>query len=516
MAVERIVCSDWSGGQSPRLAAHQFSERQWASLRGVVIEDQTRVRSQWPCQKVGSETGFDELGTVRGRNVARKPDGTFWWSPLLLSGATYTQGRDHTWTQLTEISPDPDLHIVCQAPLIRDSGVGFQEALILNGRDRNGPAYALYPSGVNTGGEMNVHTFAEWPEDSNAEDDGWMPPANIGTMWGDFLVLGDIKWLANEDSPISATNNRNHPNLLWFSDPTDIGKWDVLDTVPVAFYDDIGSGSITVRDAQQVDAGLMVITHSGAALLRGTADDHTVEPLRAGTGAARSNCATYWSQTGTVCWIDAGGRLWSTNGEEFVRLNEGTALPARKDVATEVAAIMEYLLVAHQDGRLLYVRALEEEGVWGELIPGGANPHSFVVTGGVVNWLDDAGQVWRFTMAHTRDDERGLVDGAQVDLRIATRTVQRGGGHHKTFHHRCGVRGHGPGTLETLTLRPGPALGDDQPKLEHTLGRSLDDRDELVVRSFGPAVESSADLTLRGDIQVEGVTFYIHEGRGSR
>lgn len=515
MAIERIAMPDFTGGQVPRLAATDFSERQWASIRGLVLEDTTRLRSQWPCQKVGAEVGFVELGTTgtASRLIAKKADGTFWWARYPLSGATFTETRAVVWTQIAAIAADPTLNIVCQVPYRdADSGVGFQQGLLVNSRERAGNAYVIYPTGTFEAPGVGVASYPKYPSGATP----FIPPANVGAMWGDFLVLGDIRWLADETAGFSSTNDKRHPNRLWFSDPTDIGKWDVLDTVSVTFYDDIGSGNVAIRDMAQVEDGLLVITHSGVALLRGTADVFDKESLRAGTGAAQRKTATYWSQIGAVCWVDAGGRLWSTNGVEFSHLNEGTALPARKDVATECEQFLGHLLVAHEDGRLLALRALETEGIWYELVPPSAGVKSIVTTGGVTYWLDDAGQCWRFTLSSSLDAERGKVDGANVELRLASRTVSRGGGHETSFWHRAGLRAKGPGAVKSVTLRPGPALDVAQPTLTHALNVTMDDRYEVVVRGHGPSKEASVDVRLEGDLEIEQVELHVHAGRGDR
>lgn len=513
--IERIVMADFTGGQVPRLNASDFSERQWANIRGLVLEDPERLRSQWPCQRIGAGAdGFVDFGVVLGVLVAKKADGTFWWAPYPLSFLTFDQTRAIEWTQITSITADPELRILGQVPF-RDpdsTGVGFTEGLLINGRDRAGDAYVIVSTGSSQTPSISTFAYPKYPSGG----DPFIPPGDVATMWGDFLVLGDIRWLDDEGGAFSASNERKHPNALWFSDPTDIGKWDVLDVTFVSFYDNIGSGNIAVRDMQQVDLGLMVITHSGLALLAGTADDFVFEPLRAGTGAARRGTATFWSQTGSVCWIDAGGRLWATNGQEFSHVNEGTGLPARKDVATDCEAFLGHLVVAHADGRMLALRALETEAIWTELIPPTQGVNSLTTTGGIINWLDDAGACWRFTLSDVLDHERGMLDGVPTELRLATRTVERGGGHETSMWHRAGIRAKGPGKVKRITLRPGPALDPDQPTLHHDVDRAMDRRFDLVVRGHGPSAEASVDVRLEGDLQVESVSLHVHAGRGDR
>lgn len=524
MSVRNVPMSDFSGGQVPRLAASDFSERQWSSIRGLVMEDPTRLRSQWPVQRVGdNEQGFEQLGVVRGWLVAKKPGGSFWVCPPPGPHTSAVGTRNMRWTRIgapghpVHIS-DVNLNIICQVPW-RQSGssVGFREGLLLNGRNRSGNAFVIVPpTSGNNPADVHVAAYPRFPSGSNA----FIPPANVGAMWGDHLVLGDIRWVSRETDPFGSGNNTTYPNGLWYSSPTSIEQWATVDVEFVSFYDDTGAGSnFEIRSLQQVEAGMMVFCGSGIAMLRGTSapNDHDFEPLRAGLGVRRGRGAvSAWSQTGNVFFADNGGRLFSTDSADFAHVNEGTALPARKDLATEVCPLLTHLLVAHEDGRLLYLRAIENEAVWGELVTPTSGVREMLSVGGQAYWLDDAGRCWRFTVSERRDSERGRANGQVLELRLASRTMALGGNHEKSFWHRLGVRGKGPGMLKYAILRPGPALGDNHPRLMHEPRETMGSRYRRVFRAHGPSAEASADLRFEGDVEVESVDWWVHQGSGER
>lgn len=519
--VVRVTLDDFTGGWMPRLHAAEFSERQWADLYGVVIESPTELRTQWALQRIGDDVdadGFDELGYVDGRMVARKPDGSggveWWWNSYPASQMTDDMTRDMTWEQISGMPSDPDLHIVCQIPLDRDD-VGYKQALLINGRDRDGSAYAIYFPGNGP----SLHEFDEkWPGAGDV-----MPPANVGVMWHDFLVLGDIRWLDDEDDDLDDDNNRPHPTAVWQSKGGKVDEWDVLDVTWATFA--FSPGGAEVRKMIPVDAGLLILTGAGIALLRGRPGEDAngdpafeFEPLRTEIGASAA-AATYWPHTGAAVWVDVAGGIWQTNGEEFAELtDQHYRLPRTADSEDSVAALSEYLLYAHQ-GRLFAIRAFDHEGAWTELhTPNGSHVEWLMQVGDQLYMLNDDGEVWRF---NRRDDldgdaERGLVSKEMFEARVATRTMARDGGHEVGFWHRVGLRCEGPGTVKRAVLRPGPALDDGQPTLTYELGQSADTRHDVMVRGHGPSAEASVEWTLEGDVRVEQVEWLVHRGRGKR
>lgn len=512
--IENIALDDFTGGWIPRLSASHFSERQWAKMYGLVLEDNTRMRSQWALQQISTTTGFDEIGYVDGRLVARKSDGTFWWTSNPNSQLTSTDTQSKTWTEITGIPANTSLHIICQVPIGRDdTTVGYNQALLINGRDRGDvSAWAVYFPG---GGASLREFSARWPSESGDT----MPPANKGVMWGDSLVLGDIRWLDDEDSTLSDTNHRTHPSAVWFSAGGKLTEWDVLDTVWATFA--FSPGGSEVRSMVPIDAGLLVFTGAGIALLRGDPSHFEFEPLR--TGLSCRGPAAFWPELGSAAWIDNAGQVWHTNSEDFSRLTDvGLDLERTSGEDDDVCPLGEYLLYAHQ-GSLYCLKSMEYEGVWTELIPptsGGV--YAFKQIGDQAVMLDSGGAVFRFNRRDTLDDngttvsERGQIDGVDVEPRVATRTMTRGGGHRSQMWHRAGIRTDGTGTVKKAVLRPGPALDASQNTMEVALNESASDRYDKVVRAHGPSVEASVEWVLAGDVTVEQVEWWVHRGRGER
>lgn len=516
MAIEQVVLDDFTGGFVPRLAASDFSDRQWAKLEGFVLEGEARVRTQWPIQLIGAKTGFDRLAALDGWLIARHDDGagtyTWWYLDNPDGTLTATQTAALTWTQLTAVTSTEELETVCRIPLRDQDSAGWVEALLLNHRDRNGSAWAVYEDQGT--GSLTVKEWTDkWP-DVDGANDNVMPPGSVGTMWADFLVLGDIRWLDDESAAIGDTNNKPHPNGIWFSQGGDPDSWDVLDVEFMGFHE--SPHGQKVLDLTPMDAGMLVVTQSGVALLRGNAADHSREPLRAGVTAKDRYSAAPWPLTGTACWIDQAGQVWQTDGEAADRLDKGLDLERQATFTGQLFAWDEYLLVSRAD-RCLAFTAFDVDGAWTELItPGAGAPAFYQQVGDQLYWLDGSGRCLRFNRLDALDGERGQIDGVAQTLTVATRTLERGGGHRKTWWHRFGVRAEGPGTLSKVTLRPGPALDAGQPTLVHTLSEAMGERYEQVVPAPGPSVEASAELEFTGDVRLEQCAWWLHDGRGSR
>lgn len=517
--IEKLPLADFSGGWLPRLASTDFSERQWATIKGLVIEDETRLRSQWACQKIGTTSGFDQIATVDSRIIARKAsNGSFWIAGYVPTGAAYGATAVWTWTEITAITPSIGKNIVCSIPLKDASAEGFLEGLLINSRDPVDNAHAVWikPSD----GSVQVKTWTgRWP--STGGTDNIMPPATVGTMWGSFLVLADIMWFHDASLPLSSSNMKIYPNAMWFSTGGDIDKWDPLDvelTPPKGMPE-----GMAIHSMIPVDAGLLVFEPSGVTLLRGTGDNYTMEPLRRGVGG--TSPAKAWPHTGSVVWVDRQGQVWHTNGENFVRLDvrnfDFARIPGAHD---NVCPFGEYLLV-ERAGRLFALRAFDNDAAWTELVPVTAATAATTYTrkmieeGDRVYFLDGDGIVWRWLrggQGEVGETERGKTNGVAITSTLATRTVESGGGHEKTMWHRFGVRGKGPGTLVSIKLRPGPALDTAQPTYTWTLNETVGTRYEQVVPAHGPSVEASAELSFTGDVQVEQCAWWAHRGRGSR
>jgi hypothetical protein len=107
-----------------------------------------------------------------------------------------------------------------------------------------------------------------YPTDEGGTADS-MPRAGRCTMWGDFLVLGDIVWNADDTQPLTESNSARFRHGLWFSIPAKTDTWDPVDTV----FTGQKSGNNVVQGLFPLEQGLLVVTCSLVAMLQGSPDD---------------------------------------------------------------------------------------------------------------------------------------------------------------------------------------------------------------------------------------------------
>ena len=502
--VQRSVAHDFTGGQAGRLASTHFTERQWAKLKGVVLESDAEVRSQWPWEPVGADIGFTEVGYTDGLLVALDGNGAIWTTPFPDPSADPSTA---TWTELTAAPSDTGYRLCGLVPLPRDEGQGFVTALLVNGRERTEEAVAVYEDG--DGNPAHYAFTSSYPNDT---DDDAMPRANLSIMWGDFLVLGDIEWLEDEDANFASTNAGSYPHALWLAQPGEPESWDLLDVVYTGIK--TGQGAPQVLGLETVDTGLMVLTSGGVYHLRGTPSQFDYEELRPGNGVAGRFAASWWPSTGAAVWLNQTGQVWHSNGEAFLRLDEPLGLDAEEPSEPWAAGWDDFVLVG-RSGRTFVFRAFDEDGAWTELVtPDGV--HNCIPVGATLYGVDGDGRVWRLNRT---SQDRGQIDGTPHEVVVATRTFEGGEGHRLSFWRHFGIRAEpeSPGaTLEQVTVYAGPALSSESESM--TLletPRPLDGRDELVVPGPGPALEAAVEVEFAGDVSVEQVSVAWVESRGS-
>jgi hypothetical protein len=79
------------------------------------------------------------------------------------------------------------------------------------------------------------------------------------------------------------------------------------------------------------------------------------------------------------------------------------------------------------------------------------------------------------------------------------------------------TRGRSTAQVRTAIVKAGPALDPTTFNYTKTLNRNLVDRDEFVIPAgIGSCVEASAEVTFRGDLQLESATFWTSGLRMSR
>jgi hypothetical protein len=562
--MERIIMTDFTGGIQESTAPDDFTNRQWAQLKGFVPRDADTFESQWAAQRIGDTSSSDnynfravfplqsQVGTFL---VGIKLDGTVWWVKAPAEDATYTTANGLTWTQLTtaenygwslagasvskvpvvanednrfitgvpfevykyNLTPDntgtnskdlnrdstPDTSdedgtpITSAAPRSIVSGVLMHSRRYYNGGaisatspDQTALVAFVNPNGNSGAGTVQVCTFPNirrWPTKSNSTTAapvdpfrpstnavvtflnaypfssatgaprasqvfhpytyldanstllpgrGLIPRGNVGTMWGNSLIIGDIEW--RSDAPIAANDTSkitpiaNSAPLGWDGNPFGLRDGNTEPHRGSFYYseDDIdkfdprsvlrASGTDTrIAGMHMLDNQLIIITTAGgendgvigftgnlfelksydetvranpfairkriirggvgvADYLDGPDFDPVGEPL-AGRGHVTQSCV--WSEAGIVVFVDRLGGIYYTNGEACDRLDRyGPKQPPKSTFRDHPAAVGKHLVV-WRNNRLLVFTILTSStesvsGCWTEIIPPVAVPSS--------------------------------------------------------------------------------------------------------------------------------------------
>lgn len=494
--IEETALVGFRGGLASRASPLDFGEEQWAKLKGFVIEDAGRLRSQWPLQVLEGLDSVVSFGIYTGRSqipffVAVQADGSVVWRRVpdddLEHGHT---DLDVAWNDVLEegatpgsVTVDPVVHPVGTTPLdskhLAHASSGLHHVMMLNSinLDDLDDVWFVYEMD-NPGTEaerlraMTLGDTNKWPVDDETESS---PKGEYAVLWNGVLVLGNIEWKADTDSALAIGNKTQYSNGLWLSVP---GEPLLFDPLNVLF---IGDPSSRITGLLSTEQGLLVFTNNDAGLggvhiLRGTPDAFTLEPLALGLGVTPGS--TFWTNTNTYAWINSAGEIWQTDTDDFRRLDrQGLGTDKVNPEQDGLAAYGPWLLAA-RERQVFCLRALDDgqSAAWTELAmdaaPGLAD-FRWTAESGQSMYLLVGESIVRFTRAdlQTGQSERGTVDGELVDLCVGSRTLSTGEGHHKTFWHRVGVRATAgrrgvDATLEKLVLRGGPVIDTFAPELE--------------------------------------------------
>lgn len=504
--MEVIGAYDFTGGQTGRLAGTHFTERQWAELYGFVLESDAQLRSQWPWEPVGDAAvdGFVQVMSADDLLVAIDGTGEVWTAPAPEPTDDLATVQAVTWTALADAPVDADQRLTGLVPVPRSEQLGFKTGVLVNGVESTSAAFVVYDG---SGGPTHVEYSNRYPTTSS---DG-VPRANVATMWGDYLVVGDIEWLADKDAAFSSSNRALYPNTLWIAEPGEPTKWDELSVVFTGVKDGYGEARIVGLEA--VDAGLMVLTTAGVYLLRGVPSSFEYEELRPGQDAAGLDAVTWWSATGAATWVNGLGQLWHSDGRQFVRLDDQLELPAVVPADAWAASLGEFVLFG-RGGRTFAFRLFSEDGAWTELFA----PSGFVgnFQAGPCLYGTAGGRVWRLNRAAS---PRGAIDGVPQTSRVTSRTFEGGDGHRLSFWRRFGLRAQPEdpaAALTGVTLFAGPALQTGVQSLTVPIESVFGDRAELLVPGPGAALEAAVRFEFEGDVTVEQVSAHYTQSRGSR
>lgn len=537
--MQELVLNDFTGGVNEHgTRADDFSDRQWQKLHGVVIEDETKIRSQWAIQKVG---GNDSIRSVwplgsfkRTILLALTTGGDLLWMDAPGVDVSYLTTRAATWTAVggdSSFGADSDHRMIATfpGPSVDDGSTGVRVLFswrrglstgeyVVSFDSNNLPTCQLYPYAVPSLDESDPPKVV----------DGSIPQANVGAMWGDFLLLGDTLYFDDPNNP-DPGDVVHHPNGMWLSEPG----------VPTAFHPlsfiRLGSPGSRITGFQEMPAGMIVVMQArnnrsdGLLLLRGHPQSASgeagvtfaAELLRGDLGTHHGghleswgSHGCMWGETGTFVFVDRRGGVWQTDGLDTSRLDEygirhdGGAAPE-----DHVAAMGSYLLLA-RGGKVYALRRMGDEGAWTQLqMPYQTAVRCMSELDGVVYMVQE-GRVFRINPF--ADVERLLIDGVPYAGEVTTRNVA-GDDHGRTLWHRASVRVESPAEdgellsiasmdnedyaffdLELTSLAP-PLAVDRLPK-------------QMVVRGHGPSKECSVAVTWRGDVILSSVTLTMAGG----
>jgi len=452
-----------------------------------------------------------------------------------VTGTRWTIANDGDYTVRIKLQgvPDTIANVAAKDSYTHTSALGLSQVLEVRIFDADAPAAAR--SAVRVGITLGTYPLAQRDV---------MPRANVGTMWRNRLILGDIQ-------------KRRNPSAAWSSSNRDRAKFALFysEVEPDSFREQAilyaGSGESQIVGMHVLDDYLITVSSAeteidGVRLFRGTLDylrlqnnevTLSINVLRGGIGPAQeSGIATQnlspscvWPEAGVVVFLDSLGGIWYTDGVETDRLDKtGPIMPDVTTPNDEVAALGKYLF-AWRAGRLLVlnilsgVRGESATAAWTEVVlpTGAANVKSFCPVGGNMYFVMN-GQVWRFAMSRNNqaDTERASFNGTKVLLTVASATIADQDKHAKVNWFNYGVRARGRTALAIVRdakMIAGPALDATTASYTTALNRQIQDRDEFVVKcGVGFRTEGSAEITMEGDVQIESMSFWTSGLRASR
>ena len=428
-----------------------------------------------------------------------------------------------TWIKI--VTPDPDgllRPIGTMAYQVVDGGdVFWVDAILCN----SSTVETVNPFAIYVDPRDELVKIKEWsntfPNDEDGTSDS-MPRAGRCTMWGDFLVLGDIIWRADPDAAFTSGNKSRYRHGLWFSIPGKTDTWDPTDTV----FTGQKAGANVVQGMFPLEPGLLVITCTLVALLQGSPDDFIYRELREGISNCGRSGNAAWPSKGGVVWNSRSGNVWFSNGEIFQRLDEAVDIEG----PASVAAVGEYVFVSTPKDTYVF-RLYEEGGGWTRLtgtfgfskmvatqrflfgIEVGEAFGDFVLDS-ETNGILDENILWTQDRLITAFDflekARGVFNGRRLRSIIRSRPVP-GFGHSVRFWHRFGIRAKGTGSVVKAISRP--SSDSSVRGLEERVSGDLRRRFDYVFDAHGPSLEATFDIEFDGDVTVEHMTVWEHGGR---
>lgn len=369
---------------------------------------------------------------------------------------------------------------------------------------------------------------------------GFIPRANVGTIWSGQLILGDIEYYNNNDditlgNELISSNSAKVRNGIWFSNPLSLMQFDPLAELNVGNPDTIISnftvlpqGLLVTTKSNTNDSGIFLLRGSNAGLILNEelVLNFTLELIRGGMSTPigsvnPGNISTLWPAVGTVVFFDNKSLVWQTNTQDVIQLDQYGAIPPTAYTSTDNMISWDRYLFCQRDARLIVMREFGDEGSWTEMVlPTSLKAVSMCEVGNSVYFIgsgDGNSYVWRFVLYPTGSaaNEYGKANGTDLDLTIVTRPVGEPDRFEKKYWHRIGFRAYGGtgATLKSIESWNGTTLANTNSSLLTTTfspAKTITARFEQVVPAHGPSVEAAARITMTGYVEVEAVTFYVH------
>jgi hypothetical protein len=218
--MKKIDITDFSGGINLRFAPEDFKPNENFQLTGLLITNENTLRSQPPCQVIGTEFDFKEIKPLVNSDgtayvIGIKDNGQVFYTLVPSAGAIYSATSSQAWTRITAINGSATLtvttnhHIISNFAFTTPPPIPVQTVpalLITNAYDTFSPAdnpiiIFAYPGSqpfayrvLTSGG-----TSAIYP--------GYLPtnPTNITSSHAGVTVT--VNWNAPTDSGSSAITN---------------------------------------------------------------------------------------------------------------------------------------------------------------------------------------------------------------------------------------------------------------------------------------------------------------------
>jgi hypothetical protein len=146
--VIRLDLTDFSGGLLEAQSPGDFTERQNAVVKGFVLEDEVRLRTQGPVQRVGSLTGVVAVRSFRGTSnkylVAITSDGGVHWAVAPSRTATNTTTSSLSFTEFT-ITKNSNFRFTTETRVKVSNE--YRQALLVHSLSGTAPGLLIYENG---------------------------------------------------------------------------------------------------------------------------------------------------------------------------------------------------------------------------------------------------------------------------------------------------------------------------------------------------------------------------------